>query len=579
VLVERDGALVLKSGLQDLGIPGTLRDLLMARLDRLGHAKETAQVAAAIGREFSVELLRAAVPYEEAMLREDLDSLVTADLLHRKRRMKGATYAFKHALVQDTAYDSMVKARKRSVHERIARAIEKSFASIVEEQPELLAWHCERAGLDAEATGYLAKAGKQAMQRSAFVEAAALLMHGVEIAERAGTAAWALRRELQLRTLLSGALASRGYADPAFEANGLRLRQVCDEVGDGSAVFPVLFTLFLVNLVRGVEIDEAERYAQQLLAIGENAPNPYTRLSAYSARGVTSYYQYRYDEASEWLNRATRCYHPGMRPDLLRKYGDDPGLFAWAYLQLTEVLRGRIGEALRWVEQTRVLAEELENPLTTAFAGVYSAITYHYLGDYTRMATETARALELSAKHGFIHWEMLSRISHGLLLARGGDVEKGLSQIRRGLSYMERINQWTGRPYFTVYLVEALVEAGRTADAIRVSEEMADSASGKLDRNDIPLHLYMKASIRAATGDREGAMHGHQRALERAAAQGNHYAALRASLGLARLLLEASRREEAHAYLAAAVPRIHGGEGWSEYDEASRLLAALSGAP
>jgi TOMM system kinase/cyclase fusion protein len=269
-LVQRDGGMVLAGTLDVPGIPSSLRGLFTERLDRLGRARETAQVAAVLGREFSFDLLRAVLPIDESTLREDLDALVSADLVHRRRRPRAPTYLFKHALIQDTAYDSIVRGRRRELHERVARTLQRDFPKVAEEQPELLALHFERAGLPAEATAWFLQAGKRVMQRSAFVEASSLLSHGVELATQSSETEWSAHREVELRALLSGAIwAARGFSAPEYEANGLRARQLCRLLGDPPVTFSVVFGLWLLYVVRGTRPELAEDCMTELLALAE----------------------------------------------------------------------------------------------------------------------------------------------------------------------------------------------------------------------------------------------------------------------------------------------------------------------
>ena len=574
-LVEKGGALVLARALDDVSIPSTLRSLLAARLDRLGGAKETAQVAAAIGREFSVDLLCAALPADEGALREDLERLVGADLVHRKRRLRSATYVWKHALVQDAAYDSMVKSRRREIHERIARALERQFSHVIEEQPEVAARHFEQAGLVMEASVYLLRAAQHAMQRSAFIEATALLTRGVDLIAREPAGEPSLCRELELRTVLGGALASsRGYTTPEFEENGLRARALCGMLGNRPEQFPVVLELWAFNVVRG-DRAATEGYSSELLAVAEVIPSSYARLSAYHARGVTLHYSQRNDEASEWLRRAIACYDPKEHVRMVRTFGDDPGVMASAYLQHVELYRGDFGEALRCSTRTRALVEELEDPPARAVAALFAMIMHHLLGDYDRMAEMAEEAMALTRKHGLYHWQMLTQITHGLALVRRGDVEAGLAQAQAGLAYIESNKHWAARMYWVRCAVEAWIEAGRGAETLELIESTIEGATGKLDQGHIPSLLGQKAGMQETAGDRAAAIATYERALEMATGQSDRLAALGIARRLARAAAPAPQRAGARARLAEALSKIRGGEGQPEYEDAARLLAAL----
>ncbi|HVG60494.1 MAG TPA: TOMM system kinase/cyclase fusion protein [Hyalangium sp.] len=578
-LVSRDGQLVLTGPLDTLGIPSSLRGLLTARLDRLGRAKETAQMASVLGREFSFELLSALLPLEEHELRDDLDALVNASLVHRKRRLRSPAFIFKHALIQDTAYDSIVKARRRELHERVARTLQRDFPKMAEEQPETLAWHFERARLDAEATSCLLQAGQRAMQRSAFIEAAALLSHGIELAARDPETGWAPRRELELRTILGGALVnSRGYAVPEVKENGLRARELCHQLGDPPETFMVVFSLFLHTNVRGERLDATERYANELLALTEKNPGlgPW-RFVAYVARGTTYFYSARFTQAREWLLRALEIYDPHQHLEMVQTLGEDHAVFALTCLQHIEMFLGRVGEALRYVERTRAWVQQLRDPYGSTVASLLTLITYHMLGDYPRMAAEAERALQLSTEHGFFHWKMLAGISHGLARLHCGDkdVEGRLKTIDMGFGFIEVNGQWTARPYWASCKAEALMLVGRNAEAQRLIEETLTGSEGKQDQTATSALLRMKADLLAGDGDREGARALYHRALALAQSQSVSIEILYNSMHLARNLLETGQREEARALLSAAVADIEDGAGWARYEEAVRLMASL----
>jgi TOMM system kinase/cyclase fusion protein len=576
VLVESEGGYVLAKPLDEVSIPSTLRDSLAGRLDRLGRAKETAQIAAAIGREFALDLLAAASPQQEAALREDLDHLVAAEIVHRRRRLKGSGYVFKHALIRDAAYDSMPKGRRREIHELLGRSLERDFPALAGEQPEVAARHFEHAGLDPEATGYLLSAGQRALQRSATIEATALLRRGLALVDGASGAVWTSRRELELRAILAGAiLTSRGYCDPELETNGLRARELCGASGDPLDLLPVVFTLWTRAVVQG-DTDGAEARSRELLAIAEKHATREIQLSAYSSYGTTCYFSQRFDEAREWLLKTIALYDPSLHPSLVRTFGDDHGLFAYAHLIQVLLYVGDVDDALRYEGQQRALTAQLGNPLATAVAGVYTLAMYHMLGRREDMEAEAEKALALASKHGFFHWEMLARIGHGLTLVRRGEVDAGFANMRMGLGYLAMVGQWTARPYWTLFLIEALLFTGATAEAQQLIETTIEGTTGKLDQSALPLLLRAKAGILAAAGDLDGALAVRRQALAKALEQGANLPALSVSLDLARAAVAAGQPDEARTYLTPALKNIQAGAGFPDHDQSVALLATIA---
>ena len=520
------------------------------------------------------------LPLDEATLREHLEALVNADLVHRRRRLRAPAYLFKHALIQDTAYDSIVKGRRRELHERVARTLLRDFPRVAEEQPESLAWHFERAGLLAEATTRLLQAGQRAMQRSAFVEASALLSHGVELVAQSSGSEWAPRREMELRAVLGGALwASRGFSVPEFfETNGLRARELCRMLGDPPETFSVVFALWLLYVVRGTRPALAEDLMNELLALAEKSQAPATRVGALHACGTTCYYSQRYEQAREWFLQELELCAPKDHREMVQTLSDDHGLYALCWLQHVELFNGRVGEALRYLERARTLARELKDPLHGSVVAVAAMGTYYLMGDAPRMEAEAEVAVKLTMEHGFEHWKMLARIGYGLALARRGEFEAGLREIDIGLRYFTANGHWTRRPHWTAYKVEALLLAGRREEALALIDETVQGSAGMLDQQSVPNLLQMKASLLARDGDTAGALTLLHQALQLAREQREHVAMLNVSLALARSLLEAGRHADAHACLAATVADIEDGQGWPAYEEATRLLASLEGA-
>jgi predicted ATPase len=234
-----------------LAVPATLYDSLLARLDRLAPVKEVAQIGAVIGREFSHALLEAVAPLPEGALRDALDRLVEAELIFRRGSPPVATYTFKHALVQDAAYGTLLRSKRQQLHARIAQALEGQLPETAGTEPELLAHHCAEAGLAEKAADYWLKAGQLALSRSAMAEAVAQLSKGLAVLESLpdGPARW--RRELKLQVALGQALiAARGFAAPETGRAYARARELCEQLGGTPQLFPALYGNFVFHFQR-----------------------------------------------------------------------------------------------------------------------------------------------------------------------------------------------------------------------------------------------------------------------------------------------------------------------------------------
>ena len=249
VLHQEAERYTLTGPLSAVAIPTTLQDSLMARLDRLPMIREVAQLGAVLGREFAYEMLRALAGVEEALLQERLAQLVDTELLYQRGRPPRAKYIFKHALVQDAAYASLLKSTRQQYHQQVAQMLEARFPDTVETEPELVAHHYTEAGCYAQAVGYWQQAGQRAMQRSANVEAIAHLRQGIELLTTLPDTPARVQAELTLQTTLGPALmATRGYAAPEVAATYHRARELCQQAEDTPELFPVLWGMWLLYL-------------------------------------------------------------------------------------------------------------------------------------------------------------------------------------------------------------------------------------------------------------------------------------------------------------------------------------------
>jgi predicted ATPase len=303
LLRETAEAYVLDGPLAPLAIPATLYDSLMARLDRLAPVKEVAQIGAVIGREFDHELLAAVAPLSGHELAHALTELVDSELVFRRGAPPHATYTFKHALVQDAAYASLLRGKRQQLHARIAIVLEERFPETAETRPELLARHFAEAGLDQQAIAYLRRAGERAIERSAYAEAIGHLTQGLELLQALPEGPERVLQELDLRIALGSALmATRGYAGPEVEETYLRARELCRQVDEAPRLFPVLHGLYRFYHVRG-ELQAAREVGEQLLHLAQSLRDPALFVEAHRALGVPLFWLGDVRSALAQLNR------------------------------------------------------------------------------------------------------------------------------------------------------------------------------------------------------------------------------------------------------------------------------------
>ena len=340
MLREEEQQFVLEQPLLTLAIPASLQASLMARLDRLAPVKEVAQIGAAIGREFSYELLAAVAHRTDAQLIGALDQLTEAGLVFRRGTPPNASYIFKHALVQDAAYNTLLRARRRDLHARIGHVLEESFPELATSQPELLAHHFAEAGLDDAAVNYWHKGGERALERSANAEAAAHLERAIRHLVTLPEGTERNRRELPLQMALGSTMrALKGHAADETLKVYNRARALLDETIPAKQRMAVLYGAYSVTIVRGDCVPGLE-IARQSLALAQSDDDPEAVAFASRMIGIALWLTGSFEEAVPHLERAVRLYAPGSGNVTDLRYSQDHAVWALSILALVHWLLG-----------------------------------------------------------------------------------------------------------------------------------------------------------------------------------------------------------------------------------------------
>ena len=332
LLTEAGDHYELSGPLPSLAIPATLQDALMARLDRLAPVKEVAQTAAVIGRAFPHALLAAVSAMSEAELESALDQLVAAELIFRRGTPPDATYSFKHGLVQDAAYSTLLKSRRHQLHARIARTLRERFPDRALAEPEIIAHHCTQAGLIDDAVSYWQQAGELAERRSAMAEAAAHFAFAIELLSSLPDTTDRQRQELRLRTSQGAALiAAKGLAAPEVAEVYARAHDLCAEVGDEQLLFAALCGQYWFRSQRG-RLDETLEIAQQVLSLARKQDDPAPLLLGHRIVGTSLFHLGRLGEAQPQLERVQILYDPARHGSLAAVYTFDPRVLSSVFL-------------------------------------------------------------------------------------------------------------------------------------------------------------------------------------------------------------------------------------------------------
>jgi predicted ATPase len=452
-----------------LGIPSTLQDALMARLDRLAPVREIAQVGAVLGREFSYELLHAVYPFDEGMLQQGLRQLVEAELIYQRGLPPQATYLFKHALVQDTAYQSLLKSRRQQLHQQIAQVLEERFPETKETQPELLAHHCTEAGLITQAIPYWQRAGQRASQRSAHVEAIAHLTKGLDVLKILPDTPERAQHELTLQIALGAPLAAtKGYAAPEMEKAYVRALELCRQLGETPLLFRVLVGLMGFYVGRG-ELRTAHELGVQLLTLAQRVRNPTLFLWAHYMVGENLHYLGEFALAREHLEQGITFYDPQKHSP----YGGahDPGVACLSHEALALWHLGYPDQALKRIREATTLAQELSHPLSLARA-LDIAAWIHQLRREGQAAQEQAKAaITLCTEQGFPFYWAHGTILWGWTLADQGQGEEGIVQMRQGLATYQATGSELFRPYHLALFAEVYGKVGQAEEGLTLLAE------------------------------------------------------------------------------------------------------------
>jgi class 3 adenylate cyclase/predicted ATPase len=565
---------MLTGPLPELAIPATLQDSLMARLDRLNAAKTVAQLAAAIGRQFSYELLSAVWPMDETTLRHGLGQLVDTELLYQSGVPPEATYIFKHALVQEAAYQSLLRSLRQQYHQQIARTLLGRFPEIVETQPELLAYHYTEAGQAAQAVPYWQRAGQLAIERSANVEAISHLTKGLEVLKTLSETSARHQQELTLQLALGAALSMlKGFTAAETEQAYSSARQLCQQVGDSPQRFAALAGLLRFYRSR-TELKTAQELGQELLKLAQSMQVPAFLLEAYSEQGTNLWHAGEFASALAHLKQGIAHYDPQKHPSRIPSYShaellcfSSAGRAAW--------FLGYPDQALRWNQEALTLARQSSHPysLTTA---LHLASTLHVWCREAQLVQELAEAtIALSREHGFIRWLGGGLIRKGWALAALGSAGEGIEQIRQGMAIWREMGTKQAELQHLAMLAESYKTGGQIEAGFSVLAEALAIMHTSEDRYYEAEVYRLRGELLLEEGKRfEAAEESFLQALDVARRQGAKSLELRAVMSLCRLWQKRRKPGEAHRMLTEIYSWFTEGFNTPDLQEAKALLDA-----
>ena len=568
-----------------LAVPASLHASLMARLDRLGPAKEVAQIGAAIGREFSHALLAAVVRKPEAELAAALDRLIAAGLLFQQGVPPHATYLFKHALVQDAAYGTLLREPRRALHARIAEALETQLAEIAENQPELVARHCAEAGLIEKAARLWGKAGQRSLERSALVEAVEQLTRALDqIATLSATPV--LRREqikLQVQ-LITPLMHIKGYAAPETKAAVERARLLIKQAEalgeppeDPLLLFSVLYGFWVANYL-AFNSDLMRGHAAQYLTLAEEQEAPGPLMAGHRLMATSLLYEGDIAGSRAHLDRAMGFYDPAKHRPLDTRFGQDIGVAVLLYRSWALWMLGYPAAALADARHALKDAHEIGQAATLMPALCLTNLIYMLCGDYAEASARSDEVVRLADEKGAALWKAWGLFNQGWVLAQTG---KALHAVQVMIS---AISAWrsTGATVFMPWLLSNLAWAyaglGQFDDARHCIDEATTAVETTKERLcEAEVHrIAGQIALKSPEPDAAKAQAYFERALAVAREQQAKSWELRAAMSLARLWCDQGKRDEARDLLAPVYGWFTEGFDTLDLKEAEALLKALA---
>ncbi|MFZ3015150.1 MAG: hypothetical protein WA045_15715, partial [Nitrospira sp.] len=572
LLLEEPHAFRLKTALKDFPIPDSLQALLTERIDRLGLAKEMAQIGAALGREFTYELLRELVDVAEPELEQALQVLCASGLIMQEGESPVAKYVFRHALIQDAAYGILPKAARRTLHVRIAQTLESKFAERTAREPELLAHHHEQAGLIGPAIKYSALAARRAAERSANVEALLYFDKALDLLAQMPLAP--TRKALELDLLIARGrtmIAFKGYAADDVERNFLRAKELSQENPDSVHHFVTMSSLWSFHLVRGPLVT-ARDMADDLFAWAQRHPDPEVLVRAHSNVGLTASFLGKLVEARTHLRTVITQHDSPKMP-----YSQEIGITGRTILARTLWILGEVDQVEGLVQDAIEMARKLAHPFTLAFTLTAASWVYATLRDTAQTLRLADEAIAVSRKYSFevpLAWatscqgwamfdmgseEGLAKLLNGIAAAREAKVSLSHTQALAMLAdvYLRKrhIDEGLGVIEEALALVHALGEACWHAELLRLKGELFLAQSDHL----------MAAAEQCFLEAMEIAQGQHAMMLE-----------LRAATSLARLLKKQNKPDLAQRTLSSVYSRLEKSGANPDLTDARALLESLS---
>jgi class 3 adenylate cyclase/tetratricopeptide (TPR) repeat protein len=575
ILIEDAEGYRLAGPLPPLAIPETLQDSLMARLDRLAPVRGIAQIGAAIGREFSFSLMRAVIGREESALQRALAQLEHAELVFRRGEPPEAVYSFKHALVRDAAYESLLKSRRHQLHGQIARALEQRFPDVVASEPEIVARHFTEAGLVDPAINYWLKAGNLALSRSANAEAVKHLRQGIELTQSLAPSPERVRKELDFYLALGPAMAAtEGYAAPETVKIFSRARDLLGEEGTPTEQMTVLWGAYLAHTTRAEHIAALE-VALQCLALAAEHEHPGMSALGNRFMGQTLWMTGAFIDARPHLERTLALCDANPETVIsYRNFGTDDQARALSFIASTLLLLGYPDQSAAAAEQALARARALGLAFTTVLALSQVALLGVLGGDPQAAAAHADEAIAYTLEYSLSEYEHRARFIQGALLAQSGDPQ-GIEVMCNAMAAAEANSARNFRTLYLGHVACAHANLGQTKVGLDLLEEAIQTAETTSERFFEAELYHLRGEMLLTLGKKGEAEAALREALAIAQQQQARWWELRSATSLAKYWRDCGKRLEAYRLLQPVYSWFVEGFDMAYLKDAKALLDEL----
>jgi predicted ATPase/class 3 adenylate cyclase len=581
IIKRKAGKYSLSKDIKDPVIPSAIQDMIMARVDSLPEgARGVLQTGSVAGREFSHNLIERVMGVSETELLSHLSVLKDSELLYERGIYPQSTYIFKHSLIEDATYQSLLKNTRQKYHRKIAQVLEKHFPESVETQPEILAHHYTEAGYNEQAVGYWHRAGQHATQRMAYVEAINHLTKGLEVLMTLPDTLERARQELDMQITLGPVLmAVKGFSSLDMHRAYVRARELCQQVGETPHLFTVLHGLYRSYMYRA-ELQTARELAEQLFSLAQRVQDPAYLLEAHRMLGWAMFKLGEMDPARWHFEQGMALYDPQQHGSHIFLYGQDPGVMCQGYAGWPVWMLGYPDQARQSVHGAVILAQESTHPFSLAAALIMAALVDQLCREVQAVQERAEAIMTLSAEQGFPFYLAVGTILRGWALTVQGEGAEGVAHLRKGLAACRATGAELHRPCWLVMLAEAYGAAGQPEEGLTVLVETLDIVDKTGERDwEAELHrikgelLLMQQDIKQKVEEAEECF---RQALDIARHQQAKSLELRAAMSLSRLWQSHGKKEESRNFLSEIYGWFTEGFDTADLKDAKALLEELS---